>query len=98
MVLSWCACTPVRLPNGSKLVLLSAVAFGALSHCLFTVDHAGTRRLPTTDTTAQLARLIYEAHGEHRVGDGPAPCPGASTLAATELGCQPKNLRAFTMT
>lgn len=47
------------------LVLLSAVAFGALAGCLV------GGRSPTTSTTAQLARLVYTAHEKRRIGDGP---------------------------
>ena len=52
--------------DGSPLVLLSAVAFGALKGCL--PGHAS----PTIDTTAQLARLIMDSCSHRVVGHGPS--------------------------
>jgi len=55
-----------RPHRGGELVLLSAVAFGALRGCL------EQGRSPTLDTTAMLARMVSQAHVKRRVVDGPA--------------------------
>ena len=50
-----------RPHRGGELVLLSAVAFGALRGCL------AQGRSPTLDTTAMLACMVSQAHVKRRV-------------------------------
>ena len=75
--------------DGSQLVLLSAVAFGALAGCL------ATGGSPSVDTTAHLARAVVAAHVKRRVSDGQKPANLFSAPGGADRSLAESTYRVF---